>query len=76
MELLHESFFYSFFSLYLCCWPIFTYRKVLILHEQSIDLVKSLNRGAAAHTVLTEPDDHKLFSRGMASIKSTASYVS
>ena len=32
--------------------------------------------GAAAHTVLTELDDQKLFSRGMASIKSTASYTS
>ena len=32
--------------------------------------------GAAAHTVITELDDQKLFSRGMASIKSTDSYVS
>ena len=32
--------------------------------------------GAAAHTVLTEFGDQKLVSRGMASIKSTASYVS
>ena len=38
-------------------------------------MVKSLNGGAAAHTVLTELDDQKLFSRGMASIKSTASYI-
>ena len=30
--------------------------------------------GVAAHTVLD--DDQKLFSRGMASIKSTASYIS
>ena len=29
----------------------------------------------AAHTVLTELDNQKLFSRGMASIKSTASYI-
>ena len=34
-------------------------------------MVKSLNGGAAAHTVLTELNDQKLFSRGMASIKST-----
>ena len=33
-----------------------------------------LNGGAAPHTVLTELDDQKLFSRGMASIKSKASY--
>ena len=39
-------------------------------------MVKSLNGGAAAHTVLTELDDQKLFSRGMALIKSTASYTS
>ena len=39
-------------------------------------MVKSLNGGAAAHTVLTELDDQKLFRRGMASIKSTASYIS
>ena len=32
--------------------------------------------GAAAHTVLTELDDQKLFSRGMASIKNTASHIS
>ena len=32
--------------------------------------------GDAAHTVLTELDDQKLFSRGMASIKSTTSYIS
>ena len=32
--------------------------------------------GAAAHTVLTELDDQKLFGRGMASIKSTDSYIS
>ena len=39
-------------------------------------MVKSLNGEAAAHTVLTEFDDQKFFSRGMASIKSTASYIS
>ena len=38
-------------------------------------MVKSLNGGAAAHTVLTELDDQKLFSHGMASIKSTASFI-
>ena len=38
-------------------------------------MVKSLNGGAAAHTVFTELDDQKLLSRGMASIKSTASYI-
>ena len=32
--------------------------------------------GAAAHTVLTEFNDQKLFSRGMTSIKSSASYIS
>ena len=32
-------------------------------------MVKSLNDGAAAHTTLTELDDQKLFSHGMASIK-------
>ena len=32
--------------------------------------------GAAAHTVFTELDDLEFFSRGMASIKSTASYIS
>ena len=39
-------------------------------------MVKSLNGEAVAHTVLTELDDQKLFSRGVASIKSTASYIS
>ena len=39
-------------------------------------MAKSLNGGAVAHTVLTELDDQKLFSRGMALIKSTASYIS
>ena len=39
-------------------------------------MVKFLNGGATAHTVVTELDDQKLFGRGMASIKSTASYVS
>ena len=39
-------------------------------------IVKSLNGGAAVHTVLTELDDKKLLSRGMTSIKSTASYIS
>ena len=38
-------------------------------------MVKSLNAGAAAHTVLTELDDQKLLSRSMGSIKSTASYI-
>ena len=38
-------------------------------------MVKSLYGGAVAHTVLTELDDYKLFSRGMASIKRTASYT-
>ena len=37
---------------------------------------RSLNGGAAAYTVLTELDDQKLFNRGMALIKSTASYIS
>ena len=32
--------------------------------------------GAAAHIVLTELDDQKLFSRGIASIKSTDSCIS
>ena len=32
-------------------------------------MVRSLNGGAVAHTVLTELDDQKLLSRGMASIK-------
>ena len=32
--------------------------------------------GAAAHTVLTKFDDQKLFSHGLASIKSAASYIS
>ena len=49
-------------------------RKTLILHEQNI--VKSLNGGAATHTVLSELDNQKRFSRGMASIKSTPSYNS
>ena len=39
-------------------------------------MVKSLHGGAAAHTVLTELDDQKLLSRGRASIKRTASYMS
>ena len=39
-------------------------------------IVKSLNGGAVPHTVLTELDDQKLFSRAMASIKSTDSYIS
>ena len=38
-------------------------------------MVNSLNGGAAVHTVLTELDDQKFFSRGMALIKSTASYI-
>ena len=32
--------------------------------------------GATAHAVLTELDDRKLFSCGLASTKSTASYIS
>ena len=39
-------------------------------------MVKSLNGGAAPHTVLTELDDQKLFSPGIASVRRTASYVS
>ena len=39
-------------------------------------MVKSLNGKDAAYTVLTELDDQKLFSRGMASIESTISYIS
>ena len=39
-------------------------------------MVKSLNGGAAAHTVLTVLGDEKLLSRDMASIKKTASYIS
>ena len=39
-------------------------------------MVKSLNGGAAAHTVLIELDDQKLVSPGMASIKkSSALYI-
>ena len=38
--------------------------------------IKCLNGGAVVHTVFTELDDRKLLSRGMASIKSMASYVS
>ena len=38
--------------------------------------VKFLNGEAATHTVLTELDDQNLLSRGMASIKSPASYIS
>ena len=41
-----------------------------------MDHSKIFNGGAAAHTVLTELDDHKLFSCDMASIKSMASYIS
>ena len=70
-----------FFCYFLCCTAdcgpyLVTNRKALILHEQNIDMVKSLNGGAAAHTVLTELDDQKLLSRDMAAIKSTASYIS
>ena len=42
-------------------------------------MVKLLNGGTAAHTVLTELDNQKLFSHAwyrMASVKSTASYIS
>ena len=45
----------------------------MILHEQNVG---HGNGGAAVHTVLTELDDQKLLSRGIASIKSTASYIS
>ena len=38
-------------------------------------MVKSLNGGAATYTVLTELDNQKLFSRGMALIKSTAPHI-
>ena len=51
----------------------------LILHEQNklmLIYVKCLHGGAASHTVLTELDDKKFFSRGMASIKSTTLYIS
>ena len=34
-----------------------------------------LDVGATAHTVLTEPDDQKVSRCGMASIKSTVSYL-
>ena len=68
---LHETLFRNF----LCCTAasgeyLVTSRKALILHEHKI-----YHGGAAAQTVLTELDDQKLFSRGMASIKSTASYI-
>ena len=43
---------------------------------QIIVYVKYLNGGAASHTMFTELDDQKLVSRGMSSIKSTASYIS
>ena len=39
-------------------------------------MVKSFNGGVAAHTMLTELDDQKLFGRGMVSIKSTTAYIS
>ena len=39
-------------------------------------MVKSLNGGAAAHTVLTDLDDQKILSRRLASVKSTASHIS
>ena len=70
-----------FFCNFLCCTAasgpcLVTNRKALILPEQNIDHVKSLDGGAAAHIVLTELDYQKLFSRGMASIKSMSSYIS
>ena len=77
LELLNEALLCNF----LCCTAasgpyLITNRKGLILHKQNIDdMVKSLNGGAVAHTVLTELNDQKLFRRGMASIKSTPSYV-
>ena len=40
------------------------------------NMVKSLNGGAAAHTVLTEIDDQNFFSHGLALIKNTASFIS
>ena len=71
------------FCNFLCCTTAFgpylaTKRKALILHEQNIDhgICEIFNDGAAAHTVLNELHDQKLLSRGMASIKSTASYIS
>ena len=70
----------ALFCNFLCCTAAFgpylvTNRKVLILHEHGIDHSKIFNGGAAAHTVLTELDDEKLSSRGVALIKSTASYI-
>ena len=44
--------------------------------NRTLIMVKSLNGGSAAHTVLTELGDQNLFSRGMASIKGMASYIS
>ena len=38
--------------------------------------IKPLNGGAAAYTVLTELNNLKLISRGIASVKSTASFKS
>ena len=76
------SYYMSHFSVFFFAVPLLllvTNRKVLILHEQNMKImvyVKSLNVGASAHTVLTELDDQKLLSCGMASIKSTASYIS
>ena len=79
MQILHEPFFCNF----LCCTSVsgsylVTNRKALILHKQNLYLVyaKSLNGEGAAHTVLTELDDQKLLSHCMASMKSTASYIS
>ena len=39
-------------------------------------MVKSLNHGATAHTMPTELDNQKLFGRGVALMKSKASYIS
>ena len=71
------------FCNFICCTTAFgpylaAKIKALILHEQNIDhgIRKIFNGGATAHTVLAELDDQKLLSRGMASIKSNASYIS
>ena len=47
-----------------------------IPHLNDLCFLSSEFLGDAAHTVLTELDGQKLFSRGMASMKSTASYIS
>ena len=74
MELLHETLFCNVPCCTAASGPcLVTDRKALILHKHKIDHGKIM---AAAHPVLTELDDQKLFSRGMALIKSTASYIS